>query len=166
MKAIELLRVTPTAILARARHSTVVSFATSEERDQVGRPHAYILAGVVCAPPTGTGRLHMVQMRLYSPYGKQAPTWCVCDCEDDKFRWQTARTLKGSGSNTTSNGKLPNQTNPQFVFAVCKHMARALTRAVADAKVRKIIFGLPLEEIKHKGYPGRNEPRPRLTGRK
>jgi hypothetical protein len=143
----EMLRATPTAILKRAKQSTVVQFAVTPDYDQLNRPHAYIVGAVVCAPPNGTGKLHSVEARLYNPM-TNAPTWVSCDCGSHRYTWEVALTNQQSSSKRCSNGKQPTCRNPRNIPGLCKHLARFLSKAITSAAVRKVLFGFPAKEIK------------------
>jgi len=80
-----MLRVTPSAILRRAKVSTIAQFAVQRDYDQLNRPHAHIIGAVVCPPPNGTGKLHKVEARLYAPAGTISPTWVSCDCGNFRY---------------------------------------------------------------------------------
>lgn len=170
-----MLRVTPSAILKRAKSSSIAQFAVQRDYDQLNRPHAHIVAAVVCPPPNGTGKLHKVEARLYAPAGTISPTWVSCDCGNFRYTWEVADMLAHSSSVKYSNGALPNIRNPQKVTALCKHLARLLSYATRARKVSKVIFEIPADEIKRvkpimkqRGVPQKlpRRQRPQLVSKK
>jgi hypothetical protein len=157
--AVELLRNTDTRRLERARNTYVVTFTVAADRDDVARPIAQIVATTTCPPPHGSGRTHRVEARLYAPSGQRMPSWVTCSCEDIMYRWEAVLTRQNSSSLLHSNGAWPVVTNPSGRKAICKHVARVLSRAIKDSKVVAAIRGLPQSEVLHSRYP-----RPELQG--
>lgn len=45
-----------------------------------------------------------------------------CSCSDFKFRWETALSYKGAAEIEYSDGSPPDNTNPQYKTATCKHL--------------------------------------------
>ena len=69
------------------------------------------------------------------------------------YRWEAVLTRQNSSSLLHSNGAWPVVTNPGGRKAVCKHIARVLSRAIRDSKVGAAIRGLPQAEVMHSRYP-------------
>jgi hypothetical protein len=136
-------------ILKRAKKCTLVRFAVVQDYDRLNRPHAYIHASVVCPPPHGTGKAHVVEARLYPPLANQeSPTWTSCDCGNFRYTWEIALKNVHSGSQRCSNGKQPSIRNPGKYPGLCKHVVRMLTTAVRARDVQKVIFEIPPDEWK------------------
>jgi len=148
-------------IAQRAKKCTLVTFDATEDFDDLNRPHAYIMAKVVCAPPHGTGRAHKVEARLYNPFGKTSPTWVSCDCGNFRYTWEEYLTTFHSSSERYIQEPGKNVRNPNHIPAVCKHIVRVLATATRSAKVRKILFqapsfrqlGLKKTVMKQRGIP-------------
>jgi hypothetical protein len=150
-------------IAERAKSCTMATFSVTEDYDDLNRPHAYIMAGVVCAPPKGTGKIHKVEARLYSPFGNVSPTWVSCDCGSQRYTFEEVLVPHHSSSMRYVGGPNKEVRNPQHIPAVCKHIMRLLSYAVRSAKVRKVLnmtptfkeLGLKKNVIKQRGIPER-----------
>lgn len=157
-------------IAERAKACSLATFSVTEDFDDLNRPHAYIMSGVVCSPPKGTGKIHKVEARLYNPFGKTSPTWVSCDCGNFRYTWEEFLTPHHSSSMRYVGGPNKNIRNPRHIPALCKHLVRLLTYATRSAKVRKVLFQTPtLKELGLKkpvmtqrgipeSYPARGRP--------
>jgi len=157
-------------IAQRAKACSLVTFDVTEDFDDLNRPHAYIMAGVVCSPPKGSGKIHKVEARLYNPFGKTSPTWVSCDCGNFRYTWEEALTPQHSSSDRYVEGPNKHVRNPRNIPAICKHLVRLLAYATRSAKVRKVLYqtpslkqlGLKPNVMKQRGipetYPARGRP--------
>lgn len=132
-----------TSIAVKAKACVLVQFTVVEDFDDLNRPHAYIMAGVSCSPPKGTGKIHKVEARLYNPFGKTSPTWVSCDCGNFRYTWEEALTDQQSSSDRYVGGPNKHVRNPKNIPALCKHLVRLLSYATRSAKVRKVLLQTP-----------------------
>lgn len=145
----------------RAKACALVSFNVVEDYDDLNRPHAYIMSGVVCSPPKGSGKIHKVEARLYNPFGKVSPTWISCDCGNFRFTFEEFLVPHHSSSMRYVDGPNRNVRNPSRIPGICKHSIRLLTYATRSTKVRKVLFqtptlkqlGLKKNVMKQRGIP-------------
>jgi hypothetical protein len=159
------------SIVQRAKSCSRVTFEVVEDFDDLNRPHAYILSGVICTPPAGTGSVHKVEARLYNPFGKTSPTWVSCDCGNFRYTWEEDLVPWHSSSMRYVDGPDKNIRNPKHFPALCKHLVHLLTYATRSAKVRKVLFqtpgfkqlGLKKTIMKQRGIPERYPKRGRPT---
>lgn len=149
-------------IAERAKRCVLVgNLHVVEDFDDLNRPHAYIMASVICPEPHGTGKRHKVEARLYNPFGKTSPTWVSCDCGNFRYTWEEFLVPWHSSSMRYVGGPNKNVRNPKHIPALCKHLVRVLTSAVRSAKVRKVLFqtpsmkelGLKKTVMKQRGIP-------------
>jgi hypothetical protein len=130
-------------IAQRAKDCAFVNFSVVEDFDDLNRPHAYIMAQVICTPPKGSGTVHKVEARLYNPFGKTSPTWVSCGCGNFRYTWEEALVPTHSSSDRYVGGPNKHVRNPRNIPALCKHLVRVLTYATRSAKVRKVLFQTP-----------------------
>lgn len=130
-------------IAERAKGCVLATFSVTEDFDDLNRPHAYIVAGVSCPPPKGSGKIHKVEARLYNPYGKTSPTWISCSCGSFRFTFEEFLVRYHSSSDRYVNGPNKGIRNPRRIAGLCKHGVRLLSYATRSAKVRKVLFQTP-----------------------
>ena len=130
-------------IAQRAKKCVLLTFGVNEDFDDLNRPHAYIMAQVVCPAPDGTGSPHKVEARLYNPFGKVSPTWVSCDCGNFRYTWEEYLVPFHSSSERYIEEPGKNIRNPQHIPALCKHLVAVLSTATRSAKVRKVLFMAP-----------------------
>lgn len=53
------------------------------------------------------------------------PIYANCTCPDFKYRWETVLHKKGMARIKTSNGAMPDVTNPTYKASYCKHILAA-----------------------------------------
>lgn len=54
-----------------------------------------------------------------------------CSCSDFLYRWETALSYKGAAEIEYSDGSPPDNTNPQYKAATCKHIVALYEKKLA-----------------------------------
>jgi hypothetical protein len=122
-------------LLRKAQQCTVIETTKSLDRDTNG-VFSKTLSHVIHRPPDGSGRPHLVQIRLYLQLGKLAPDhiiWIECDCGYHRYVSEVALFAQGAAAVIHSTGDYPRHNNPQMRPWPCKHALATIPIAIKSA---------------------------------